>query len=303
VSRPRVEPLPGMIGEHPAMLEVYDLVRRAAPTELSVVIVGETGTGKELVARAIHELSANRNGPFVDINCAALPENLVESELFGWERGSFTGAHRSSCGLLDAADGGTLFLDEACSLPKAVQAKLLRAIERREHRRVGGRSVMRSRFRLVIALQRPLMELVRTEAYLSAFAHRIDGVAVSLPILANRGTDIRRLAECFLAETRSTNGGELRWSDEALRQLERESWPGNVRELRALIARIPLHALGDIVSVQDVLTSLAGRRRLAPSLADVAEVVAMSGGNVSRAARALGMPRSTLRQRLSASTL
>jgi two-component system nitrogen regulation response regulator GlnG len=233
-----------MIGEHPSMRDVYSLARRAAPTDLTVVIEGETGTGKELVARAVHELSAHRDGPFVDLNCAAIPENLVESELFGWERGAFTGANRSVRGLLEEANGGTLFLDEACSLPKAAQTKLLRAIERREHRRVGGRATVQSCFRLVLALQRPLLELIRTEAYLPAFAHRIDGVAVYLPTLASRGKDIRRLAEAFLVQVSSDNRRALSWSVEALEQLERQPWPGNVRELRALVARIPLDAQG-----------------------------------------------------------
>ncbi len=192
------EPLPGMIGRHPSMLAMYALVRKVAPTELPVPIVGETGTGKELVARAVHSLSPRRDGPFIDINCAAIPENLVENELFGWVPHIYTDAGSGGIGLLEAADGGTLFLDEACSLPKAVQGKLLRAIERGEFRRVGGRKLLRSSFRLVLALQRSLEELERAGDYLRAFAHRINGFPIALPPLASRGGDIRLLAEQFL---------------------------------------------------------------------------------------------------------
>ena len=130
--------LPGMVGRHPLMREVYRLVRKVAPTELPVVVMGETGSGKELVARAIHELSGHRDGPFIDVNCAAIPETLAEAELFGWERGAFTGAVHQTVGLLELAGGGTLFLDELCSLPCGVQAKLLRAVEGLAFRRVGG---------------------------------------------------------------------------------------------------------------------------------------------------------------------
>ena len=140
-------PLPGMDGQHPRMQEVFSLVRKAARAELPVLIVGETGTGKELVARALHDLSDARGGEFVDINCAALPEGMFEAELFGWEKGAFTSAVATGPGLMEMANGGTLFLDEVCSMPVHLQAKLLRAVEHREFRRVGGREKLKSDFR------------------------------------------------------------------------------------------------------------------------------------------------------------
>jgi two-component system NtrC family response regulator len=291
-------PLPGMIGAHPSMRTVFALVRRVAPTDLSVVIQGETGTGKELVARAIHDLSAVAGGPFVDINCAAIPDNLIEAELFGSERGAYSGSVKRTIGLLELADGGTLFLDEACSLLKIVQAKLLRAIEQHHFRRVGGRDVIRSRYRLVLAMSRQMDDLVTEGRYLAAFAHRVSGVEIHLPPLAQRGRDVSLLAQHLLAEVAAHVGRPMRWSEPALEQLQAMTWPGNVRELRALVSRLPLHAEAEIIEPADVLAS--GRRQspATVSVATMRAAVERHEGNYSRAARDLGVPRTTLRERL-----
>lgn len=290
-------PLPGMIGCHPSMLAVYALVRRAAPTDLPVAVVGQTGTGKELVARAVHDLSGVA-GAFVDINCAAIPENLVEAELFGWEQGAYTGAHRTTPGLLELADHGTLFLDEACSLPRLVQAKLLRAIEQGQHRRVGGRKSVSTRFRLVLALTRSPEELVEQGLFLAAFAHRVSGITTDLPPLARRGADVSRLAEVFLAEAAAKSGRPLVWSREAIQQLQRLPWPGNVRELRSLVARMPVHVDSGIVTASDVVVSAARQSPQRLSRAALQRALDRHRGNYSRAALELGLARTTLRDRV-----
>jgi two-component system NtrC family response regulator len=282
-------PLPGMIGEHPLMKEVYRLVRRVAPTELPVAIVGETGTGKELVAKAIHALGPSPEGALVDLNCAGLPEHLVDGELFGWEQGAFTGAHRRVQGLLELAGGGTLFLDEACGLPEAVQAKLLRAIEQGAHRRLGGRAPVAARFRLILAITERPDALVARRAWRRDFAHRVSDVVVELPPLRSRRNDLALLAKAFLARS----GEAVRLSEGALGRLLEHEWPGNVRELQRLVNRLVVLAGGDVISEWDVAAQLGvGAQH------DLVKAVAAHGGNLSQAARSLGLPRSTLRRRL-----
>lgn len=292
------EPLPGMIGRHPLMLAMYALVRRAAPTPLPMVIVGETGSGKELVARAIHQLSRQHDGPFIDVNCAAIADSLVEPELFGHVKGAFTGALTDAPGMLETADEGTLFLDEACSLKKAVQAKLLRAIERGEHRRVGSQVIIRSRYRLILAFQRPPRELLREDLYLPAFLHRVAGLTLFLPPLRRRRSDIRLLAEQFLADTARDCGRPLVWSEAALKRLDGLAWPGNVRELCGLISRLPVLAVKDVIALGDVLMAASPEASDGHSAQDLAVFVARHNGNISQAAAELGLPRNTLRNRL-----
>jgi len=287
--------LPGMIGRHPAMIEVYRRARLAARSSLPVLIVGETGTGKELVARAIHEGSAAARGPFIDVNCAALPETLAEAELFGVERGAYTGAVRPVPGLIEVANGGTLMLDEACSLPAAIQAKLLRVIEQLEFRRVGGRQRRQSRFRLITVISRPMGELVRDGILRPDFAHRVAGSAVILPPLRERASDIELLANHFLVHA---NGGALpkKLMPEAAGLLRMYRWPGNVRELKMFIERLA-GADGDMIDVTSVVLELPG----AESDHDpghVAVVLAGTGWVVARAARMLGIHRATLYRRM-----
>lgn len=291
------EPLPGMIGQHPSMRELFALVRRVAPTDLAVPIVGETGTGKELVAQALHCLSKYASGDFIDINCAAIPEHLVEAELFGWERHAFTGAGNGRAGLMEHAHQGTLFLDEACSLPIYVQAKLLRALELGRFRRVGGRDHIVSRFRLVLALQLPLSKLVASGAFLPAFAHRVNGVVVEVPCLSRRGSDVRLLATHFLGCQRGITG-LFQWSEEALREIERQPWPGNVRELKSFVARTKVLADSNILGATDVTRACSELLRGALTDELIAVALERSGGNESSAARSLGVPRTTLRSRI-----
>lgn len=291
-------PLPGMIGRHPAMLEVYRLTRLAARSDLPVLIVGETGTGKELVARALHYLSPVSSGPFIDINGAALPESLAEAELFGSERGAFTGATRVTAGLLETADGGTLFLDEACSLSLSVQAKLLRAIELQEFRRVGGRTRRRSRFRLVTAIARPLDELLVSGTWRSDFAHRVSAFTIGIPPLRARRRDIADLAVHFLAAKRDGHPPK-RIAAEATELLSRHDWPGNVRQLRMLMER--LH-----VAVEEPTIGVAALMDLLPipraskdhDARHLFRVLAESGWHTQKAARALGVSRATLYRRI-----
>jgi two-component system NtrC family response regulator len=241
----------------------------------------------------LHELSG-RPANFVDLNCAALPENLADGELFGWERGAFTGAHRQVPGLLELADGGTLFLDEACSLPVLAQAKLLRALERGEHRRVGGRVVVRANFRLVLAFsEEPEVLVPRGKLRLDFFC-RVSDAPIRLPPLRARGSDIQLLAAAFLAEA---VGDRRRFTTEALARLAGCRWPGNVRELRQLVARLAVFTGGAEITERDLLGWTNGQGLLA-TREDLERALALHGGDVSKAARALGMPRSTFRSRL-----
>jgi DNA-binding NtrC family response regulator len=283
-----------MVGRDPAMLAVYRLVRRAAPTELPVVIVGETGTGKELVARAVHELSGFRDGPFIDVHCAAVPETLAEAELFGWERGAFTGAVHQNAGLLESADGGTLLFDEGCSLSRGLQAKLLRAIEQQQFRRLGGRSPRTARFRLITALSKTVEALVANGTLRDDFGYRVAGVTVELPPLRTRRADISLLAEHYLAVSNRNGHLSSTLEPQALEILTQHAWPGNVRELKGLMEQLAALTDGPRITASDVVRVLPvdgeldrGRQRLAATLEAF-------DWNVRRAAGELGVSRTTL---------
>ena len=291
-------PLPGMIGCEPAMREVYRQARRLAPTDLPVVVAGETGTGKELVARAIHKLSPRTAGPFIDVNCAAIAEGVAEGELFGWERGAFTGAHERVLGLLEIADGGTLFLDEACSLPQGLQGKLLRALEYGEFRRVGGRTLVRSDFRLVLAVARALDDLLASRTFRRDFGYRVSGAVITLPPLRARVCDVRLLAERFLEEASCEARRPLRWHEDALATLERHAWPGNVRELRMLVRRLAVLTEHDVISVEGLWGAGFAPAHSASDPGQLKAALDACGGNWTRAACALDIPRTTLRDRL-----
>jgi two-component system NtrC family response regulator len=286
--------LPGMVGRHPAMRELYRQARIAARADLPVLIVGETGTGKELVARALHELSEVSRGPFVDLNCAAVPETLAEAQLFGAERGGYTGAVRSMPGLLERADGGTLFLDEACSLCPAIQAKLLRALELKVFWRLGGQAARRVHFRLVTAVARPADDLVAAGAWRPDFAHRVAGYPLTIPPLRARLEDLEALASHFLQRANRNGGHAKSLAPEALQVLRQYPWPGNVRQLRMLLERLAAAVPGPVIAVQDVLGALPAvqpRRRRREELEAALEA---HGWDVARTARALRLGRSTL---------
>lgn len=241
----------GMIGASEAMQRVYEAVRRVAPSNSTVMLRGESGTGKELAARAIVSLSPRRDGPFISVNCAALPETLMESELFGHEKGSFTGAHASRPGQVELADGGTLFLDEIGSLGLALQSKLLRVLQDRSVQRIGGKSPRKIDFRLITATNDDLEQMVKKGQFREDLYYRICVIPIPLPPLRERSGDIPLLLDhymrmhCVAAEI-----PPKRFSPEAMQILESSSWPGNVRELENLTQRLALMVDGDSIDVE-----------------------------------------------------
>jgi two-component system, NtrC family, nitrogen regulation response regulator NtrX len=232
----------------PAMREVMAQIDHVAAAETRVCIRGETGTGKELVARALHEKSPRRSGPFVSLNCAAIPAELMESELFGHEKGAFTGAAARHIGKFELAEGGTLFLDEIGDMPLAMQAKLLRVLEEREIERVGGGQPLPVDVRVIVATHRNLEEQVRQGTFREDLYHRVFVFPIVLPPLRDRREDIRVLAEHFVRQLAEQNNWKPKtFSREAIEALEHYSWPGNIRELRNVVERVMLLAPGDIV--------------------------------------------------------
>jgi len=301
-----------MIGEHGTMQDVFRLVRKIAPTSSTVLIAGESGTGKELIARALHYNSPRGRLPFHAINCAAIPETLLETELFGHEKGSFTGAVTRKIGLFEAASGSTLFLDEVGDLGMAMQAKLLRALQEREIRRVGGNVSIPIDVRIVAATNKNLERLLREGRFREDLYYRLNVLTIQLPPLRDRTTDIPRLVDLFIARHAAAAGKTVRGIDRrALALLMRARWPGNVRQLESAIERAVLLADGPLIAVADlpqeirqsVDTALPFElpeggisfRELERSLLEQA---LRKGGNVSRAARLLAMSRRTLQYRL-----
>lgn len=299
---------PELVYESDAMKAAVDLLEKAARQPIPVVLIrGETGTGKELAARAFHRASSRREGPFVELNCSAIPENLVESELFGHERGAFSDAREQKRGLVELADGGTLFLDEVGDLPGPAQAKLLKFVETFEFRRLGGTRTISVDCRVVAATHRALED---PTAFRRDLYYRLAGITVEIPPLRARGDDVLRLATCFLREFvrryRKTLDG---FTPEAESLLRGHRWPGNVRELRAAVSSAALVAEGTRIDAGD----LAGVQRAAladvvemPSrldevrtiedlnLAYVTRVVELCNGNKALAAQRLGISRQTL---------
>lgn len=232
----RAEGEPNLVGSAKCMDKVRDLISKVAPTESTVLILGETGTGKELVARAVHDQSLRHDKPFVAINCGALPENLIESELFGHRKGAFTGADDHRVGLFEVANGGTIFLDEIGELPKSMQAKLLRVLETGDIRRVGDNEAFHVDVRAVCATHRNLVEMVEEGDFREDLMYRINTFEVHLPPLRNRVEDIAELAEHLYRRKRSdARAGEKVLTDEAINALTSHVWPGNVRELANVI--------------------------------------------------------------------
>ena len=233
-----VNPLPGMIGSCAAMLRLYRFTRLVAPRHTTVLIVGDTGTGKELVARAVHQLSPRVNGPWLVVNCAAIPEALLEAELFGFARGAFTGAVQSYAGRILAAQGGTLFLDEIGELPLSLQAKLLRFLEQKEVQRLGSSEALRVDVRVVAATNADLPDRVQQGRFREDLYYRLSAFPLELPPLRERGPDIQLLAEHFLkAATSQSRCGTPILTREAMGVLEKHPWNGNVRELQQAMER------------------------------------------------------------------
>ncbi|MFK3974665.1 sigma-54-dependent transcriptional regulator [Pseudomonas sp. NPDC087358] len=228
----------GIIGSCPPMQDLYSKIRKVAPTDSNVLIQGESGTGKELVARALHNLSRRAKAPMISVNCAAIPETLIESELFGHEKGAFTGASAGRAGLVEAADGGTLFLDEIGELPLEAQARLLRVLQEGEIRRVGSVQSQKVDVRLIAATHRDLKSLAKVGQFREDLYYRLHVIALKLPALRERGADVNEIANAFLARQSAKAGrNDLRFAADAEQAIRHYSWPGNVRELENAVER------------------------------------------------------------------
>lgn len=244
-------PVSGIVGECAPMQEVFDRIRKAAPTDATVLILGESGTGKELVARALHEHSERSDGPIITVNCAAIPDTLIESELFGHEKGAFTGAVGARQGLVESADGGTLFLDEIGELPLPAQGRLLRVLQEGEIRRVGSPHERKVDIRLVAATHRDLQQQVKTGDFREDLYFRLRVVEIPLPPLRQRGEDITKMAEFLLEKTcRRLNRAPLTFTPTALDAMRAYSWPGNVREMENAIERAVILSDGGEISAE-----------------------------------------------------
>ncbi len=296
-----------LVARSRAMRAVIDQVRAVADTDASVLLLGESGTGKELVASALHWTSARRGGPFVPVNCTAVPEALLESELFGHEKGAFTGADRRRPGLFAAADGGTLFLDEVGDLSPALQAKLLRATEDKAVRPVGGAAEIALDLRLVAATNRDLPAMVRAGAFREDLYYRLAVITIRLPALRERPEDIAELAEHFLRRAAARLGKPLAgFAEDAAAWMQDHAWPGNVRELANAVERAAVLAAGPRIALADLGTefaSSAGGHALRPTLDQLEQqyirrVLDESGGDKVAAARVLGVSVRTLQRRV-----
>jgi DNA-binding NtrC family response regulator len=292
----------------PGMLEALERGRRIAPTEATVLIQGESGTGKEMIARAIHAWSRRAGGPFVAVNCAALPDTLVEAELFGHERGAFTDARTARAGVIEQAEGGTLFLDEIGEMPLAAQAKLLRVLQDRGVRRLGGTDTRQINVRFIAASNRSLRDMVRDNRFREDLYFRLDVMSLSLPPLRERPADVTLLAEHFAARWAAVYGHPApALTGEALDRLRAHTWPGNVRELDNAIHRAVMESEGAPIEARHL--ALAGPGSVAREAAPtrsweevqkdlIFSTLAQVGGNRRRAARLIGMGERTLRNRL-----
>ncbi len=301
-----------IIGDSPAMHEVFDTIRQVAPTRTTVLVEGESGTGKELVAKALHRLSPRSGGPFVAVHCAALSETLLESELFGHEKGAFTGAVESRAGRFEMADGGTLFLDEIAEIDTSVQVKILRVLEERNFERVGGQKTLDVDVRLIAATNRDLHEMVREGTFREDLFYRLHVVALRLPPLRERRGDIERLLHHFLGEFNRENNRQIDGvTPEAMNLLAGYSWPGNVRELRNVIERMVVLTRNERLGVRDVPAYIReeagdsappprdGAYSLETAERELIErALKANGGNRTKAAEELGISRRTLHRKL-----
>ena len=303
--------LPGVIAQSEAMQSVLALVARVAPTDATLLIQGESGTGKEVIAKAVHHGSTRAARPFVAVNCGAVPEALLESELFGYVRGAFTGAAASKLGLFEEAHSGTLFLDEIAEMPPALQVKLLRALQSGEIRRLGTTQATTIDVRVIAATHGDLATLIGQGSFREDLYYRLNVIQMTLPPLRERREDIPALAEHFLTQSGNKLGRTLRLSPGALERLLRYAWPGNVRELENAIERAAILAHSEIVEADDLPPHVAVGLQLGPppalagqaTLADaermhILQTLERFGRNHSGAAEALGIGRTTLWRKL-----
>jgi DNA-binding NtrC family response regulator len=291
-----------LVGTSPEMEQVRSLVRSVAPTDTTVLVTGESGTGKELVARAIHRASPRRSMPLVIANCAGLPEGLIESELFGHERGAFTGAQYRRKGKFELADGGTIFFDEIGDISAKTQIDLLRVLEDRKITRVGGNQSQEVDFRVIAATNRNLQDMVSQGSFRLDLYYRLNVFNITLPPLRIRRGDLELLAHHFLQRSAREMGRPARsFSPEAMRLMQTYDWPGNVRELQNVVERAVVLQRGEVVQVSDLPLNAAAAPAVDTSLSledvertHIQRVLDQFEGNVSRAARALGIDRVTL---------
>ncbi len=300
------------VGKSPAMEKVYQLIRQAAKANANVLVEGPSGTGKELVARALHDLSPRAKGPFVAVECAALTPTLLESELFGHEKGAFTDAYRQKIGRFEAADGGTLFLDEITEIDLSTQVKLLRVLETRRFQRVGGTEEIPSDFRLIAATNRNLADYVKEGKFREDLYYRLNVIDIHMPALKERPGDIALLVSRFIKEFAKENGGLVTGIDaQAMKALEDYEWPGNVRQLRNVIEKMVVLSGGGKLTLEDVPVEVKGSSlslaQPSPSAplaenekAQILATLADCRNNKSAAALKLGISRRTLHRKLNA---
>jgi two-component system nitrogen regulation response regulator NtrX len=315
--RARVDRQHVMVGESFAMRQLREQVEVAAPTNGRVLIYGENGTGKELVARTVHQFSRRRNGPFVEVNCAAIPEELIESELFGHMKGAFTGAVADKPGRFEQANTGTIFLDEIGDMSLKTQAKVLRVLQEQVMERVGGTQRIRVDVRVLAATNKELPAEIKAGRFREDLYFRLNVIPIFVPPLRDRQDDIPLLAEHFMSLMASEYGRRpKRFAPEATARLQHYAWPGNVRELRNTIERLMIMVPGDTITAQDLAflgQNEVGRpiERVSPSLPlaeareqferdYILQALAMQGGNISRTADALGVERSNLYKKMKA---
>jgi two-component system NtrC family response regulator len=297
-------PVEGVVACSPEMVKVCRTIEKVAPSDATILLLGDSGTGKELCARSLHDLSPRAKGRFVAINCAAIPENLLESELFGYEKGAFTGAIRQTPGKIEYANNGTLFLDEVGDLPMSLQAKLLRFLQERVVERIGGREEIPVNVRVVCATHQDLPEKIRSGTFREDLYYRISEIAVQIPPLSARGEDVILLARMFLDQFSREQGRKLRgFSKDALSAMEAYKWPGNVRELKNRIKRAVIMAEGKQVTAKDLELDEATPNEADFSLRAVREqaerqailrALSHAAGKISTAADLLGISRPTI---------
>ena len=309
---PAVQRFREMIGRDEKMLVVFEWIRTAAKSDISVLILGPTGSGKEVVARMIHELSRRGTNKFQAVNCAALPDTLFESEIFGYEKGAFTGAHDRKPGRLELANNGTLFLDEIGDMSIIAQAKLLRVLEERRFERLGGNTPIDVNFRLISATNRPLEQFVRDSRFREDLYYRVNAFSIRLPSLRERTTDIPVLAQRFLARYCAANGLPLdgkSFSKEGVDLLMQYHWPGNIRELESTVSRAALSSPGRVIRPMDIEflhaseTPLEASRDRLPTLAEaerahILRVLESVNWNKKQAASVLEISRGTLYRKI-----
>jgi len=306
-----------VIGESSGLASTLATLKKAAPTDATILLLGETGTGKEVMARMIHHLSLRAEGPFVPVHCAALVETLLESELFGHEKGAFTGADKTHIGSFEAAGGGTLFLDEIGEISESTQVKLLRVLQEKKIQRVGGTRLIPIDVRLVAATNRELEKRVQEGKFRADLYFRLNVIALNMPPLRDRRQDVPELAKYFLRKLGQNSGRQLELSEESALHLQKYDWPGNVRELQNIMERAFILSPGSIIEVEDLNLNFEESLKVEnvdlakipdsgsireqiqkKEMEELRSVLSQTRGNISEAARILGLARTTLFNRM-----